>query len=383
METKEIKELMDQISKQVEELKEANDAGNAETVSKIEDHIAATTDELKEIKVAMARAVVRDVTGDAKEKSDHSKAFKAYSLGQLSVQGEEYKNLNVGTDAEGGFLVPPSLEMGVIDLLRELTPARMYCNVIQLASADYNKNFQLTNVAGAWRAEAGAATITTSPTFGQFTIAPHELYANPQVTLQMLEDGQFDIEAYLAEDVAQTMAVIQNTAFTVGDGSGKPNGLDQFIGASAAPQVIEETVIASATAVTNDELVDLVYQNKPQYRQGSIWVMNRSTLLFIRKLKDDEGRYLFERGQLDDPAIAGNLLGYPVYENEDVADMAADNNAIYFGNFKRGYTIVDRIGMSTLRNPYINPGFVEFYTRTRVGGGVEDGNALRVITMAA
>jgi len=387
METKEVKDLLDQIAADFQEFKTAQDDKDVAKAAAIETAMDAARDEIKEIKTAMARTAVVEGVEEAKERAPYETAFEDYAIKGDEAGVREYKatTVHTGANAEGGFIVPPSLEQGVIELLRELTPARSYCNVVSLASATYNRNVQDVLGASGWVTETGSRSNTVTPEFDQFTITPYEMYANPQVTLAMLEDSQFNFEAWLSTEVSKSLATLENTAFTVGDGSGKPSGLDQFVGASAGPQSIKENVAAATGAITADEVIDLIYSIKPQYRRGASFVMNRLTLASMRKLKDSDGRYMFEPAlQLDGSAIVGRILGFPVYENEDVADMAAGAVALYFGDFNRGYTIVDRAtSMSTLRNPFVSPGKVEFYTRRRVGGGVEDANAIQCIKMAA
>lgn len=377
----EVKNLVEELNRQFEEFKTANDAGRDDLVRNIEAKMAETQDEIKEMKVALARATVEEGLEEAKEINTHEKAFEDFA--RHGIENAEFKAMNTGTGSAGGFLVPPTLEDGIVKLLRELTPMRGVSKSVRLTQAAvYNKNIQDGLAAAAWVAETGTRSNTATPTFQQITIAPHELYANPQVTQTMLEDDGFDLEMWLQDEVVREFATVENTAFTVGTGTGQPKGLSQYTGATGGVQVIGQ-VAAAANTIAGDDLIAAIYDIKPQYRANAKWMMNRNTLEAIRKLKASDGTYLFNRGSgLVEPGIVGYLLGYPVIENEDLPDIATTSEPIYFGDFSKGYTVVDRMGMSVLRNPFINPGFVEFYCRSRCGGGVEDGNALRVIKMA-
>jgi len=378
----EIKTLMVDLNTQFEEFKTANDAGRTEIVANIEVAMDEKQTQIDELKTAIARTKVGEAIEVVNIVTTREKAFEAYARYGNETEMREFKGMQTGVDADGGYLVPEILQNSIIELLSELTPMRGIANVMTLSgTGTFTKNVQTLNAAGGWIGEVAERINTDTPQFDRVSIPTHEVYANPLVSLAVLEDSVINLEQALASDVAGAIATLENKAFTTGSGIGQPTGLNAVTGTGDWDTI--GTITATATgAVTGDELIEMVYDIKPQYRANAKFMMNRNTLEAVRKLKDGNDRYLFVRGQLDDPSIVGYLLGYPVIENEECPDMATGTLPIYFGDFNKGYQIVDRVGLSTLRNPYKVPGQVEFYTRKRVGGGLADGNALRVLVMA-
>ena len=381
METKELVDKFDELAQTVESLKSATDES---TKNAINEAISTQNDEIKALKVAMARTNVSDAVEEAKE--DSAKAWNDYVRkgDESGLQEIKAATANTVTDSEGGFLVPLKLEEGIIKLLNELTPARMWASVKSVGAAVYTKNYQTSHANVGWRGETAPVTGTNSPDIGQYQINTHELQAYPQVTLAQLEDSHFDYEAWLASEVGEQMAIAENEAFVngLGDASFQPTGLLSYINGTAESTREIAEVAAAGAAVTGDDLLTLIYAVKPQFRTGAKWLMNRQTLEQVRKLKDADGNYLFSvQAQLDGRGIIGTVLGYEVCEDEAMPDPVSGATPIIFGNLK-GYSILDRVGMSVLRNPYKNPGFVEFYTRKRVGGGLEDAQGMRALRLA-
>jgi HK97 family phage major capsid protein len=221
-----------------------------------------------------------------------------------------------------------------------------------------------------------------------------ELYANPSATQTILDDAFFDVEAWVADEVQITFAEQEGAAFIMGDGVAKPRG---FIGgytpvadagfteAGGAPGFIK-TGANGAFLTTNPgdgmaNLVDLITALKTAYRSGARFVMNRATVGIVRKMRDADGQFLWQQStQVGQPST---LLGYPVLEAEDMPDLAADAFAVAFGDFNRGYQIVDRMGTRILRDPYSAKPFVQFYTTKRVGGGIRMAEAIKLLKFAA
>ena len=215
-------------------------------------------------------------------------------------------------------------------------------------------------------------------------ITPGEIYANPGATQGMLDDAAVDLESWLANEVQTEFAKQEGLAFVAGNGVNKPNGfLSYATGAANATAnplgAIGVEPAAAAAAVTEDELLDLIYGTPASYTNGARFVMNRTTQGKIRKLRDADGRQLWQPS-----SVAGQpaqLLAYPVTEMPDMPDMAANTTPIAFGNFARGYLIVDRTGVRVLRDPFTAKPKVLFYTTKRVGGAVVDPTAIRILQM--
>ncbi|MGZ3306247.1 MAG: phage major capsid protein, partial [Asticcacaulis sp.] len=238
-----------------------------------------------------------------------------------------------------------------------------------------------------WVSETASRPETDPATLNLLTFPSGELYASPSATSDILDDAYINIDEWLASEIEDAFATQENTAFVSGDGTNKPMGFLSYTtvaDASAAWGQIGyiATGAAGAFSSTNpaDALIDLIYAPKAQYRPGATFVMNRRTAAKIRKFQDAEGNYIWQ------PSVqAGQLpmlLGYPVQELEDMPDVAANSLSVAFGDFAKGYLIVDRAGISVLRDPYSAKPYVLFYTTKRVGGGVQNFDAIKVLKFA-
>jgi HK97 family phage major capsid protein len=214
-----------------------------------------------------------------------------------------------------------------------------------------------------------------------------EHHAMPAATATLLEDSAVNIDQWIAQEVEQVFAAQEGTAFVTG-GSNKPTGLlaytavaDGFWSWGNIGYVASGVLGAFPSSNPSNVLVDFIYAVKAGYRQNAVFVMNRKTQSSIRKFKDTAGNYLWQP-----PANAGgraSLMTFPVIEAEDMPDIAANSLSIAFGDFNRGYLIVDRAGVSVLRDPYSAKPYVLFYTTKRVGGGVQDFEAIKLMKFAA
>lgn len=395
----EVKELLLEQKRVFEEFKKDNDArlGELETkdysdplltekVEKMNDALSKLDDEMKEIIKKAARFAGPGKDGLTAEQLEHKEAYskflrKGRDEGLVDL---EKKALNVTTDSEGGYAVPEELDRDILRLMRDESPMRSVCKVITVGTADYKKLVQTGSAASGWVAETAARPQTNTPGFAQLTPYMGEVYANPAATQQMLDDAFYNVEAELAVDVATAFAEAEGTAFVSGDGSNKPRGILNYSSLATGDSVrafgtLQHFETAAATAFTGDELLNLVYGLKKGMRGGAKWMMNGMTLKFVRKLKDSDNNYLWAPGlQAGQPS---SLLGYGIAENEDMADIAAEAVPVMFGNFMRGYTIVDRMGTRVLRDPFTNKPYVHFYTTKRVGGMVVDSNAIKLLLM--
>ena len=319
--------------------------------------------------------------GDQPKDPEYDKAFRAHFR-----RGDVQAALNKGADAEGGYLAPIEWDRSITDKLIEISPMRQIARVQTISGAGFKRLYNLRGTASGWVGETAARPQTATGDFGQMTITPGELYANPAATQQMLDDAAINLEEWLAAEVETDFSLQEGLAFIAGDGVNKPHGFLTFAtGASAAAVnplgAIPVETAAAATEVTEDELIDLIYSLPSAYTANARFVMNRTSMGGIRKLRDADGRQLWQ------PSTAAGqpstLLNYPVTEMAGMPDMAANAMPIAFGDFNRGYLIVDRQGVRVLRDPYTNKPYVMFYTTKRVGGAVDNPQALRVLKMAA
>jgi len=298
----------------------------------------------------------------------------------------EMKSLSEGSD--GGYVVPLEIAQTIDRVLAKASPIRGLATVQQISSSTFRKPITSAGAATGWVAETDARTETTAPTISSIEYPAMEIYAMPAATQALLDDAQVNIEQWLANEVQIVFAEQEGAAFISGDGVTAPKGfLSETIVADASWAWTKIGYIASgadgAFAATDptDALVSLAYAPKSAYRANGTWVMNRKTEAVIRKFKDSNHEYIWQPG-----SAAGQpptLLGYPVAEAEDMPDIASNSYSIAFGDFARGYLIVDRVGVRVLRDPYSSKPYVLFYTTKRVGGGVQNFEAIKLMKFAA
>lgn len=398
----ELKELLEKQNKAFAQFKDANDARLKsledrktvdplleEKVDRANAEIAAIAKQMADVekKLAMPRGTGAGGAGRP-EVEEHKAAFAAFMRKghEDGLRDLETKALNLTNNADGGYAVPLEMDGEILQLVRNLSPMRQLATVRQVGGSTYKKLVSLGGAAYGWVDEDDARTATNTPTLGSLTPSMGEIYANPAATQQMLDDVFFDAESWLADEVAMSFAAAEGVAFLNGDGAKKPKGILAYTSvttgdASRTFGQLQHKVTAGATAITGDELVELVYLLKQGYRTGAAWQMNSTTMGYVRKLKaGGTSEYLWAPGLA--AGQPSQLLGYPVYENNDMADIATTNVAVMFGNFKLGYMICDRMGTQVLRDPYTNKPYVHFYTTKRVGGMLMDSNAIKLLKQA-
>jgi HK97 family phage major capsid protein len=321
---------------------------------------------------------------------EHKAAFDAYvRTGEAGgLRALEVKAMSIGSNADGGYLVPPEIEATIGQRLTAISPIRGIAGQRTISSNIYKKPFMTAGPAVGWVGETDARTQTASPTLDELSFPAMELYAMPAATANLLEDSAVNIDQWIAQEVEQVFAAQEGTAFVTGDGNNKPKGFLSYTAVDNGSwswgnigYVASGAAGAFAGSNPSDALIDLVYAVKAGYRQNGMFVMNRKTQSALRKFKDTTGQYLWQP-----PAIAGgkaSLMTFPVIEAEDMPDIAANSLSIAFGDFNRGYLVVDRAGVSVLRDPYTAKPYVLFYTTKRVGGGVQDFDAIKVMKFAA
>lgn len=316
----------------------------------------------------------------------HKAAFEGYmrsgeSSGLRALEG---KALSVGSDPDGGYLVPDETEATVMRSLKDLSPIRAIASVRQVSSTTFKKPFSITGPGAGWIGEAAARPETTSPTLAELTFPTMELYAMPSATQSLLDDSAVNIDEWLAEEIRIAFAEQEGTAFVVGDGTSQPKGFLDYTKVDNGSWTwgnvgYVATGVAGGFSATNpsDNLIDLVYAPRSGYRGNGWWVMNRATQAEIRKIKDADGNYIWQPGER--AGAEPTLMNFRIAESEDMPDIGTDSYSIAFGDFRRGYLIVDRVGLRVLRDPYSAKPYVLFYTTKRVGGGIQDFDALKLL----
>lgn len=301
---------------------------------------------------------------------------------------EEIKALSVGSDPDGGFTVTPDMSGRIAQLVQETSPIRQIANVVTIGTDALEGIHDLNEATSGWVGESEARPETATPKIGEYRIPVHEQYAEPRATQKLLDDAMFNVEEWLAGKIAERMARMENEAFVTGNGVRKPRGFLTY--AAGTPTASAFNVIEQLSSGANgafaaedpgDALISLVFALKAAYRENASFVMKRSTLAEVRKLKDADGNYLWQPDfQLKQ---GGTLLGFDVVEAEDMPDMAANSLSIAFGDFKAGYQIVDRQGIRVLRDSFTAKPYVKFYTTKRVGGDVVNFEAIKLMKFAS
>lgn len=302
------------------------------------------------------------------------------------VAGLELKaGLSTGS---AGFLAPAETERAIERRLMAASPMREIASVRTVASGLFKKPVSTVGIAAGWVAETAARPETDPATLALLEFPAADLYASPAATQGLLDDALIDMDEWLAAEVEDAFAAQETTAFVTGNGTNKPKGFLAYDTVAESSHewgkighVLSGGAGAFATSNPVDKLIDLVYAPKAQYRANARFVMNRGTVSAVRKLKDADGNYIWA------PAArlgeASSLLGYPVTEIETMPAMGAGSLSIAFGDFQKGYLIVDRAGVQVLRDPYTAKPYVLFYTTKRVGGGVQNFDAIKVMKFAA
>ncbi len=300
----------------------------------------------------------------------------------------EGKSLSSSVDAEGGYVAPAETESRIDRALLSASPFRRISTIRRVGAGYFKKPVSAGGAASGWAGETEARVETDAPQLELLEFPAGELYAMPAATQTLLDDGVADVDQWLADEVRDVFAAQETAAFTLGDGVNKPRGiLDYIQTAESAHNWGSLGYIATGTAggfdgeAPIDAIMDLIYAPQTRYRAGASFLMNRRTLSEVRKFKDADGNYIWQPAA--EAGQPSTLLGYSVNEAEDMPDVASEDAAIAFGDFRRGYLIIDRQGVRVLRDPYSAKPYVLFYTTKRVGGGVQDFNAIKLLKCSA
>ena len=355
-----------------------------------DDGVAALQVELETLKAKIAAGVIQAQRPALDGvKSVEAASFVDQYLRRGVESGLETKAIGSSSDAIGGYAVPEEIDRVIDETLVAISPIRSIANVVKVGSAGYRKLIGNGGTPSGWVGFEAARPETGTPSFTEVVPASGELYANPAASQQMLDDAAFDVEKWLAHEIATEFARAEGKAFVSGTGATQPLGfltspnaatVDsaramgtlQFIG-TGAPGAFP----ASNPA---DKLIDLVQTLRSPYRQGAVFVMNSATAAAVRKFKTADGAFMFQ------PSLAAGqpatLLGYPLIEAEDMPDIAANSLSIAFGNFKAGYVIAERNATTILRDPYTHKPYVHFYATKRIGGQVVNSESIKLLKFA-
>lgn len=403
----EMKQIVEAVQKSLEDFKKVNDerlgrlekggaTGDFEAkLALVQADIAKALDLKKEIERVELKASRQGLMGKVDESNTDKLAYKEAFINRFVRKGEDSPELkglmqkawSIGTPADGGYAVPEELDRSIEKLLRDMSPMRSVCNVVRVGTSDYKKLVNVNGIASGWVGETASRPATNTSQLAEVAPPMGEVYANPQVTQQALDDVFFNAESELMTQLMEELAIAEGAAFTSGNGSNKPKGfLDYTTAATADSSRAFGTLEHVATGVSGDfaaaNKADIFYTVaatlKKGYRANAIWMMGKAIMFEVLRIKDSTGQYLWQPS-LQDSGIGIRLLGFNIEENEDMPVKAANSLSIAFADFRRGYTIVDRMGMRMLRDPYTNKPYVGFYTTKRVGGAVVNSQAIKLI----
>ena len=332
------------------------------------------------------------VGGGGKGASDPDKAEHAKAFGKFFRKGSEANlreleikaKLPTQSDPDGGYLVPEEMESTIDRVLGTVSAMRGLSRVMQISTPTYKKLVNMGGAASGWVGEEESRPETATPSLRELLFNVHEIYAMPGATQTTLDDSRIDIAAWLADEVSTVFAEQEGAAFITGSGVKRPRGLltyDTVANASYTWGKIGFTVTGAAAAFASsnpaDALIALFYSLREGYRNGASWLTSDAVMETIRKFKDGQGNYLW--APPSGPANVATILGKPVATDDNMPALGANTFPVAFGNFQRGYLITDRAGIRVLRDPYTAKPNVLFYTTKRVGGGVQNFEALKLL----
>lgn len=373
------------------------DVVKSEKVDRINAEITKLQIALDDVNAALAAVKIGGAGGGTEvsaEARDHARAFGQFfrrgvdaGLRDLEVKAA----LRTDSDPDGGYITPEQWEASIDRVLGVTSAMRGLSRVLSISAPTYKKLVNQGGATSGWVGERQARTETNTPRLVELVFNAMELYANPAATQTLLDDARVDVAQWLADEVAIEFAEEEGAAFISGDGVNKPRGIlsyDTVADTSYTWGKIGFNVSGVAAALSDsthngaDALIDVSESLKQGYRSGATWLMNRKTQAAIRKLKSKtEELYLWQPSvQAGQPAT---LLGYPIVTDDNMPDIGAGTFPAAFGNFQRGYLIVDRAGVRVLRDPFTNKPYVHFYTTKRVGGGVQSFEAIKLLKIAA
>ncbi|MEM6371515.1 MAG: phage major capsid protein [Pseudomonadota bacterium] len=327
------------------------------------------------------------LAGGVDRGAPHQKAFNAYvrsgdddGLRGLELDG---KSLSTAVNSDGGYLVDPATSESVQSVLNATASIRSIASVVNVEATSYDVLVDHGDIGTGWATETSNLTETDTPTIDRITIPLHELSALPKASQRLLDDSAFDIEGWLAGRIADKFSRAEAASFITGDGIDKPKGflahtsVDNDIWAWGNLGYVPTGADGDVTA---EAIIELVYALGATYRANATFVMNSKTAGLVRKLKDNDGRFLWSDGlAAGQPAV---LMGYPVLIAEDMPDATTGADAIAFGDFAAGYTVAERPDLRVLRDPFSAKPHVLFYATKRVGGDVSDFAAIKLLKFA-
>ncbi len=369
------------------------DVVQTEKVDRINNEITNLTNALDEVNQALAAVRTGGGGGDPldPQAKEHAQAFDKFfrkgienGLHDLEVKAQ----LTTQSDPDGGYTVPVETESTIDRVLGTVSAMRSLARVMTISAGKYKKMVNMGGTSSGWVDEEEERDETKTPQLRLLEFPVMEIFAEPHATQALLDDSQVDIAGWLADEVAIEFAEQEGAAFISGSGKSKPRGIlsyDTVVNSNYSWGKIGHIKTGKAAGFADtdpaDALIDLYYALKSGYRNGASWLMCDEVMGKVRKMKDGDGNYLWapptEKGEV------ATILQKPVVTDDNMHQLGAGKLPIAFGNFQRGYLIIDRIGIRVLRDPLTQKPYIKFYTTKRVGGGVQNFEAIKLLKCAA
>lgn len=401
--TEEVKCHLDEQKKAFEEFKKLNDnaleqkasKGDVDTLLKsaldkvnkeITDQQKAMDDLLKK----QGRLAAATAGESTVEETEHKEGFDRFLRkgDDTGLSDLQTKAMTIGSDPDGGYFVPTEIEQGVDGLARATSSIMALATQRATGTGNYKKRVRTSGAGYTWAGETQAPTESTTPQYAELAFEVKKIQAEPQISSDLLEDAEYDLESDLQEQIELDMSEGIAQSLLLGDGIMRPRGLltyDTVANANWAWGKIGYVASGSAGAFAAsdpaDALIDLVHALKSTYRTNANFLLNDLTLATARKFKDGQDNYLWQPSiQVGAPSL---LLGYPVFSDDFMPDVAADSLSIAFGDIARTYLVLNRRGVSVLRDPYTAKPYVKYFTTKRIGGGVQHFESVKMMKFAA
>jgi HK97 family phage major capsid protein len=348
---------------------------------------AEMSDEVKDMYAQAIREVKGTYALNRNVMSEIVSAHVSQKFGHMSASKQDVLVKSIlaeGSSPAGGMWCPVPVDSRIRKRVWETSPMRQLASVMNVNTTAMTFALDDEDMVLQARGEVDAVENTDTPQFGEVRIDVHEISAKPKATLQVLEDSTLNLEAWLAGKVANRIARQQNSAFINGDGIKKARGILNYADAGINTykrNALGTAETAGALTIAGDDLIDLQSNLLEDFQSGAVWLMHRLIWAQVVKLKDLSGQYLLNPAVLFNGAVP-QLLGAPVRLAGDMpspvaGSLVAGTNYICYGDFQEGYTILDRLGINVIMDNITESGFVNWYFRTRYGGGVTNFQAIK------
>lgn len=372
------------------QMKKDTDALVQLKLDRVINEITGKLESIQEKQAKLEAAAQRiSAAGDPDEDDKEQKAafLKYMRKGDRSLTPDELKAMTTDQVDNGGYMVPPNIQKLVMGRVFETSPLRRLATVVTISGKGADFILDDDEFSAGWIGENDSATETNTATIGNVEINAKKMYAYPKISAELMQDAAYDVEAWLSGKLVDKFSRVENTAFMAGNGVSAPRGILTYSAWAAAGTYergkIEQVNSGSTSAPTENGLIDLQTSLKEFYQPNATWLMSRATLGATMKLAGSTNfRFLNLQPVTGKTGVglggALTLMDKPVVLCADMPTIASNSLSIAYGDFGAGYTIVDRVGISLLADPYTAPGLIKYQAFKRVGGGVTNFDAIKI-----